>query len=58
MPNYTRVLLAAAGLAFLASSQVFAAAWQVVDTRAGVQTEIDVATAKSAGVVCFHGHRP
>lgn len=45
MPNYKRALLAAAGLACVATSQTFAAAWQLVDTRAGVQTEIDLATA-------------
>lgn len=45
MPNYTRALLATAGLALIATAQAFAAAWQVVDTRAGVQTEIDLATA-------------
>lgn len=52
MPNYNKALLVAAGLAFIATSQAFAAAWQVVDTRAGVQTEIDLATAvRKDGVV-------
>lgn len=45
MPNFNKALLAAAGLALVATSQTFAAAWQVVESRAGVQTEIDLATA-------------
>ena len=45
MSKHNKVLAALAGLAFIASTQAFAAAWQVLETRAGVQTEIDLATA-------------
>ena len=52
MRTYNTSLLAAAGIAVITSTQTFAAAWQVLDTRAGVQIEIDLATAvRKDGVV-------